>query len=33
MNGDTVAKVGLKMDAQQNAADEKHNNTKDDKTH
>lgn len=33
MNGDIVAKVGLKMDAQQNAADEKHNNTKDDKTH
>jgi len=33
MNGDTVAKVGLKMDAQQNAAEAKHNNTKDDKTH
>jgi cell volume regulation protein A len=33
MNGDTVAKVGLKMDAQQNAAKAKHNNTKDDKTH
>lgn len=32
MNGDTVAKVGLKMDAQQNAAEAKHNNTKDDKT-
>jgi cell volume regulation protein A len=33
MNGDIVAKVGLKMDAQQNAAEAKHNNTKDDKTH
>jgi cell volume regulation protein A len=33
MNGDTVAKVGLKMDSQQNPADEKHNSTKDDKTH
>jgi cell volume regulation protein A len=33
MNGDTVAKVGLKMDSQQNAAGVKHSNTKDDKIH
>ena len=33
MNGDTVAKVGLKMDTQQNAAGVKHSNTKDDKIH
>ncbi|AKO51085.1 potassium/proton antiporter [Marinobacter psychrophilus] len=33
MNGDTVAKVGLKMDAQQNAAEAKHNSTDEDKTH
>ncbi|MBQ0762165.1 potassium/proton antiporter [Marinobacter psychrophilus] len=33
MNGDIVAKVGLKMDAQQNATEAKHNNIKDDKTH
>lgn len=33
MNGDIVAKVGLKMDAQQNAAEAKHNSTDEDKTH